>query len=109
MKLLNKSENWWLRLTIVLITLVSLSTLSYYNRQITQSMVVKSQSDSTAYYKAKCDTLQNQVDSLYGENFELNHWNGIQELILDELSHSKQKYKDIVNDIEKERNSNKYE
>lgn len=103
-----RKENWWLRLTIVLITIVALSTLAYYNKQITM-VTGKSSSDSTLFYKNKCDTLQNQVDSLYDENFELSHSNGINELILDELSHHNPKYKNIIKDIEKERNSNKYE
>lgn len=63
MGLLNKDENWWLRLTIVIITLISLSTLSYYNRQVTQ-LTTKSTSDSTAFYKFKCDSLSNENKNL---------------------------------------------
>ena len=63
----NKKENWWLRLTIVLITLVSLSTLSYYNRQMMDQVNVKLLSDSLAYYKTKCDSLS--IENRYIKNF----------------------------------------
>jgi hypothetical protein len=99
MELLNKSENWWLRLSLVLFALIALGSASVMNRGV----IVERQTltDSLNYYKKL-------NDSLYEENFQLNHWNGVQELILDELSY-KSKYKDLLKDIEKERNSNKYE
>ncbi len=56
MELPKKNENWWLRLTIVLITLFSLSTLTYYNKQVSQ-LKVKFASDSTAYFKIKFDSV----------------------------------------------------
>jgi hypothetical protein len=108
MGLLNKDENWWLRLTIVLITMGSLSTLAYYNKEITMTKV-KYQSDSTFYYKSLTDSLLKQQDSLMDENFELNHANGLQELMIYNLSHENPKYKDLEKDLEKEANSNKYE
>jgi hypothetical protein len=55
------------------------------------------------------DSLQTLSDSLQTENFELNHWNGIEELVIDELSHKYPNYRNLSNDIEKEKNSNKYE
>jgi hypothetical protein len=99
MGLLNKSENWWLRLSLVLFALIALGSASVVNRGV----IIERQTltDSLNYYKKL-------NDSLYEENFQLNHWNGVQELILDELSY-KPKYKDLPKDIEKERNSNKYE
>jgi cell shape-determining protein MreC len=106
MGLLNKSENWWLRLSLILFTLITLSSLSVMNRSVTQER--QTLTDSLSYYKFLSDSLRNDADSLYEENFQLNHWNGVQELILDELSY-KPKYKDLLKDIEKERNSNKYE
>ena len=106
MGLFNKSENWWLRLSLVLFTLITLSSLSVMNKSMSQER--QTLTDSLSYYKFLSDSLRNDVDSLYGENFQLNHWNGVQELILDELSY-KPKYKDLLKDIEKERNSNKYE
>jgi len=106
MGLLNKSENWWLRLSLVLFALIALGSASVMNRSVTTERQILI--DSLNYYKLKLDTLQIQHDSLYEENFMLNHWNGVQDLILDELSY-KSKYKDLLKDIEKERNSNKYE
>ena len=106
MGLLNKSENWWLRLSLVLFALIALGSASVMNRSVTTERQILI--DSLNYYKLQNDTLHNSVDSLYEENFELNHWNGIQELILDELEHTP-KYKGLEKDIEKERNSNKYE
>ena len=99
MGILNKSENWWLRLSLVLFALITLGSASVINRSVTSER--QTLTDSLNYYKL-------QVDSLYDENFMLNHWNGINELIIDELSY-KPKYKDLPMDIEKERNSNKYE
>jgi hypothetical protein len=81
MGLLNKDENWWLRLTIVIITLISLSTLSYYNRQVTQ-LTTKSTSDSTAFYKAKCDTLTLKVDTLMEENVFKENQIGLRDMII---------------------------
>jgi hypothetical protein len=106
MGLFNKEENWWLRLVIVLITLTWLSSLSVMNREvITEKQTL---TDSLNYYKLQNDSLRNQYDSLYGEHFQSTHDNGIIELIIDELS-STSKYKDLKKDLEKERNSNKYE
>lgn len=51
---------------------------------------------------------QNKVDSLQSEVFILNHEIGINELVIDELSHTA-KYKELPKDYEKELNSNKYE
>jgi cell shape-determining protein MreC len=106
MGIVNKSENWWLRLSLVLFALIALGSASVMNRSVTTDRQILI--DSLNYYKLQNDTLRNSVDSLYEENFELNHWNGIQELILDELEHTP-KYKGLEKDIEKERNSNKYE
>jgi hypothetical protein len=96
MDLLNKDENWWLRLTIVLISMTALSTLAYYNRQVTQIMV-KSQLDSLK--------IENLEDSI----FQINHESGINELIIDDLNETK-KWKGIKTAIDFERDSTiKYE
>ena len=108
MSIFNKSENWWLRLTIVLITLMSLSTLSYYNKQVALTKT-KYQLDSTFYYKSLSDSILKERDSLLDENFELNHANGLQELMIYNLSHENPKYKDLEKDLDKESKSNKYE
>jgi hypothetical protein len=107
MGLFNKEENWWLRLSIVLITLIWLSSLSVMNRGvITERQIL---TDSLNYYKKLNDSLQIDRDSLYDENFELNHANGIQDLMIYNLSHENPKYKNLEKDLEKESNSNKYE
>jgi len=107
MGLFNKEENWWLRLTIVLITLIWLSSLSVMNRGVITERL--NLIDSLNYYKKLNDSLQIDRDSLYDENFELNHYNGIQELIIDDLSNKYSKYKNLSSDMEKQRNSNQYE
>ena len=68
----------------------------------------KKLTDSLSYYKLKLDNIQIQYDSLYDEHFQSSHDNGIMELMIDELSLTS-KYKDLKKDLEKERNSNKYE
>lgn len=72
-------------------------------------MKVKFSSDSTMYYKNLSDSLSKERDSLLNENFELNHYNGLQELMIYNLSQENPKYKDLEKDLEKELNSNKYE
>jgi hypothetical protein len=67
--------------------------------------------DSQITLKLTQDTLvieRLRFDSVYDEHFQSSHENGIMELIIDELS-STTKYKDLKKDLEKERNSNKYE
>ena len=61
------------------------------------------------YYKKINDSLQDDRDSLYDENFELNHANGLQELMIYNLSQDNPKYKNLEKDLEKEKNSNQYE
>jgi hypothetical protein len=107
MGLFNKEENWWLRLTIVLITLIWLSSLSVMNRGVITERL--NLIDSLNYYKKINDSLQDDRDSLYDENFELNHANGLQELMIYNLSQDNPKYKNLEKDLEKEKNSNQYE
>lgn len=67
--------------------------------------------DSQITLKLTQDTLSIErvrFDSVYDEHFQSSHENGIMELMIDELS-STTKYKDLKKDLEKERNSNKYE
>jgi hypothetical protein len=67
MGIFNKEENWWLRLTIVLIALGSLGGFSMMNRGfITERKIL---TDSLNYYKLQIETLNNRVDSLHDENF----------------------------------------
>jgi hypothetical protein len=102
-----KAENFWLRVISTALILGWLSSLAVMNRGIITER--KTLTDSLNYYKKVNDSLHNDVDSLFDENFELNHWNGIEELILDDLSNKYPKYKNINDDIEKQRNSNEYE
>jgi len=67
--------------------------------------------DSQITLKLTQDTLSIErvrFDSVYDEHFQSSHENGIMELMIDELS-STTKYKDLKKDLERERNSNKYE
>jgi chromosomal replication initiation ATPase DnaA len=91
MGLFDKNENWWLRFVIVLITVMSLATLSYYNKQIAE-IKTNNKIDSLSYYRLKCDTLiiDNQVllnykDSIDGELFIQKNIVGRYEMGLDFL------------------------
>lgn len=67
--------------------------------------------DNQIILKLTRDTLvieRARFDSVYDEHFQSSHENGIMELMIDEIS-STTKYKDLKKDLEKERNSNKYE
>ena len=76
MCLFSKEENWWLRLTIVLIVLIWLSSLSVMNREvITERQTLK---DSVTYFKLQSDSLQ---DELFNEKTE----NGRHEITRDEI------------------------
>jgi hypothetical protein len=102
-----KSENFWLRVGLTLSILLWLSTLGVINRGIITER--QTLTDSLNYYRKLNDSLRSDTDSLYEENFQLNHWNGVEELIIDDLSNTYPKYKNLSDDIEKQRNSNKYE
>ena len=67
MGIFNKSENWWLRLTIVIIVLSSLTLLASINRETT----------------AKIEYQQNQIDSLNTEIFNQSNMVGRYELTID--------------------------
>jgi hypothetical protein len=76
MGLFNKEENWWLRLTIVFITLIWLSSLSVINREVNTEK--QKLTDSLSYFKLQSDSLQ---DELFNEKTE----NGRHELTRDEI------------------------
>lgn len=82
----NKEENWWLRLTIVLIVLIWLSSLSVMNRSVTTERQILM--DSVSYFKLK-------NDSLTDENFNLNVELGRHELTREEMFF---KYKGLEKD-----------
>ena len=76
MGIVNKSENWWLRLSLVLFVLIALGSASVMNRSVaTERQILM---DSVSYFK-----LQN--DSLTDENFNLNVELGRHELTRDEM------------------------
>ena len=60
MGIINKSENWWLRLSLVLFVLITLASASVINRTVTVDRQILT--DSLNYYKKV-------NDSLYNENF----------------------------------------
>jgi hypothetical protein len=60
MGIINKSENWWLRLSLVLFVLITLASASVINRTVTVERQILT--DSLNYYKKV-------NDSLYNENF----------------------------------------
>lgn len=68
METLKKQEYWWLKLTIVIITLFSLSVISIQSREISQ-LKTQVNIDSTAYYKYKFDSVSVTIDSLNTELF----------------------------------------
>jgi hypothetical protein len=73
MALFNKSENWWLRLGIVLIALGLLSILAADNRQ---------NMDQTKLFQTK-------IDSLNDELFNEKSYNGRLELTIDHFIEKK--------------------
>ena len=93
-------------MSLVLFAFIALASASVMNRSVIEDE--KKLTDSLSYYKLKLDNIQIQYDSLYDEHFQSSHDNGIMELMIDELSLTS-KYKDLKKDLEKERNSNKYE
>lgn len=110
MGILNKNENWWLRLTIVIITIISLSTLAHYNKEIT-IVKVKSQSDSTLYYKMQYDTISNELDSVKLEVMTTRNTNARIELgvnyYIDDESHKQMKEdRNFVSKFTKEKRIN---
>jgi hypothetical protein len=60
MGIINKSENWWLRLSLVLFVLITLASASVINRTVTVERQILT--DSLNYYKKV-------NNSLYNENF----------------------------------------
>ena len=86
MGIVNKSENWWLRLSLVLFALIALGSASVMNRSVaTERQILM---DSVSYFK-----LQN--DSLTDENFNLNVELGRHELTIEEMFF---KYKGLEKD-----------
>lgn len=68
MEILKKPNSWWLKITIVLVTLLSLSVIAIQNREISQLKSINN-IDSTSYYKFKYDSVSFVNDSLNTELF----------------------------------------
>lgn len=78
MGIINKSENWWLRLSLVLFALITLASASVINRTVTterQTLI-----DSISYYKLNHP---NQIiDSLREENEFKDNQIGLRDMII---------------------------
>lgn len=100
MSLYEKSENWWLRLIIVIVVLGSLTLLSLVNR---------STMETTNRLQLKIDSLTIKNEMLEDSIFGLNHQIGINELVIDDLDHQP-RWKGLSKAVEKDRDqSNKFE
>ncbi len=86
MKVINKSENWWLRFTIVVISLLSMSIISVSYRN-TSSQINKLKKEVLTVTSQRqindsltIDSLNRAVDSLQTEIFTLQTINGRNEM-----------------------------
>ena len=70
MGIINKSENWWLRLSLVLFALITLASASVINRSLTSERQILI--DSVSYFKLQNDSIKIKYDSLRDEHFILN-------------------------------------
>ena len=104
MGLFNKEENWWLRLTIVLIVLIWLSSISVMNREVITER--QKLTDSVNYLKLQNDSLRNDVDSLYGESFQKGVFLATEEQVTDSLD---KKHHGYAKERERVYNSNEFE
>lgn len=90
MAIFNKSENWWLRLSLVLFTLIALGSASVLNRKTSQERQILQDS---------LNVLQYQCDSLQLENFNSSNIVGRYELALDSLKLVNPKAEKQIQDI----------
>jgi hypothetical protein len=70
MGIINKSENWWLRLSLVLFVLIALGSASVMNRSVaTEKQIL---TDSLNYYKLQTDSLKEElkVQQLTTDHFD---------------------------------------
>ena len=100
MGIYEKSENWWLKLIVVVVVVGSLALIASMNRVTTET---------TKSLQSKVDSLTSKNDVLIDSIFYLNHEIGINELVIDNLS-QQPKWKGLSKAVEKETyESNKYE
>jgi hypothetical protein len=60
MEIINKSENWWLRLSLVLFVLIALGSASVMNRSVaTEKQILI---DSVSYFKLQNDSLKEECE-----------------------------------------------
>jgi len=70
MGIINKSENWWLRLSLVLFALITLGSASVMNISVaTEKQIL---TDSLNYYKLQTDSLKEElkVQQLTTDHFD---------------------------------------
>ena len=96
------------RFYLVLMTIAFLSLLIHYLNLQDELTKCKTQKGFIPGGDIQKAQMQETIDSLQLENFNLSHQVGINELVIDELSH-REKYKSLKKDIDNELNSNKYE
>ena len=60
MGIVNKSENWWLRLSLVLFALITLSSASVINRTVTAERQILI--DSVKYSNQVIDSLKEEIE-----------------------------------------------
>jgi predicted PurR-regulated permease PerM len=97
MGILNKSENWWLRLSLVLFALITLASASVINRNVTSER--QTLTDSLNHKNQVIDSLKEEI------NFKDNQI-GLSDMIIEE---AKMKNPKIINEILKNTGGFAYE
>jgi hypothetical protein len=97
MGIVNKSENWWLRLSLVLFALIALGSASVMNRSVaTERQILM---DSVSYFKLQNDSLTDECE------FKDNQI-GLSDMIIEE---AKMKNPKMINEILKNTGGFAYE
>ena len=97
MGILNKSENWWLRLSLVLFALITLASASVINRNVTSER--QTLTDSLNHKNQVIDSLKEEI------NFKDNQI-GLSDMIIEE---AKMKNPKMINEILKNTGGFAYE
>ena len=97
MGILNKSENWWLRLSLVLFALITLASASVINRSVTSER--QTLTDSLNHKNQVIDSLKEEI------NFKDNQI-GLSDMIIEE---AKMKNPKMINEILKNTGGFAYE
>jgi hypothetical protein len=92
MGIINKSENWWLRLSLVLFVLIALGSASVMNRSVTTERQILIDSIGKLNYT---------IDSIQTENFISTSTVGRYDMALDSFKtvnpKSEKQFQDILN------------